>query len=74
MEEYTKDKDVSFDSITWEAQKYDAVERRFQEVCTFTISLFNNINLSFVTQEMTLYYLKSVANRLFCAGVGDAQG
>jgi hypothetical protein len=72
MEEYTKDKDVSFGSITWEAQNYDAVERRFQEVCTFKISFFNNINFPFVTQEKTLYYLNSVANRLSCAGVGDA--
>jgi hypothetical protein len=33
MEEKADNKEIVFDSVTWEAQKYDAVERKFQEVC-----------------------------------------
>lgn len=33
MVEKNDDKEIAFDSVTWEAQKFDAVERKFQEVC-----------------------------------------
>ncbi|BDA44058.1 Cilia- and flagella-associated protein 58 [Coccomyxa sp. Obi] len=32
MEKHTKEKDAVFESVTWEAQNYDAAERKFQEV------------------------------------------
>jgi hypothetical protein len=31
MAEKITDKESAFDSVTWEAQKYDAAERKFQE-------------------------------------------
>ena len=34
MEEEKEVKDYDFDAVSWEAQRFDAVERKFQEVCS----------------------------------------
>ncbi len=34
MEEDKDVKDYDFDAVAWEAQRFDAVERKFQEVCS----------------------------------------
>lgn len=39
MDSKMEAKDSVFDSITWDAQKYDAEERRFQEVCDLSYSI-----------------------------------
>ena len=34
MEDKPEGVDLDFDPVAWEAQQYDAVEKRFQEVCS----------------------------------------